>query len=575
MVDNDWNGFNWYTYVRLSNGLVAESFINDVRKLVAKNTSSIKSAYFLQRLEDIHLYSNIKSELERNSNSDFVHILAWIGVFILIVGLVNFINFLIVVAVQRYKEVGVYKVNGASAGSLFFSFFIEALFWIVLSICFSAFVIQSVLPTVNSIFGVNLNFDLSLSNLIFIVFVAISLTVITAAIPAYYYCRFEPLVVLKRSFQGDVQPTIRKVMVATQIFVTAIFLVMMLTISRQLDFIYTSDLGFEKEQHIVLTGVENGEAIKNELLHLPEIMNVSFASSLPGDQSMFFNATVKGSSKSTIIDYAFVDDDYFEVLGLTLTEGRMFSRQQPPDRKSFPMIINQTAARVLGIEGNAVGSKITPNPKSETPVYFEVIGVVKDFNFSTLYQEVKPYLFSFTRTTDKLIVKTTKRNQETIRKIEGVWKENIKNKPLDYYFLDDRLQSQYSHEEKFKNLLWLLTAITLFITCSGLISVASLLISRRQKEFGIRKVMGASVVNLFHSVCLEYLQLTLISIALSFPLAIYLSEKWLAFFAYKVPFTGQELILATITLFVATVLMISYQSLKMLSIAPAESLRHD
>lgn len=576
-IDQEWNGYNWYTYVKVLTDQKIESLTTEIQQRVDKNSPELRAEYFFQPLTDIHLHSKLKSELESNGSFAFVNILTVTGFFILLVGLINFINLSMVRVLHRSKEAGINKVNGATHRKLFTDYFIESILIMVVAELMSLLLVIQFLPHINSFFDIAISFQqMDRSQVAIWIPLFVLLCMGAATMPAIYYAKVSPIKVLKGDYQNGGQAGFRKMLIVFQFVVVTVLLVSIVVIHRQMQFMRNSSLGFDKNQLLVLSGADGGEETKNRFLQLPEVIKASFANSLPGEKNMFFMAAVKGSSRTTIMDYSLVDYDYFDVLGLKIIEGRSFSRDFPSDRTTFPLIVNETAAHVLGLSSKVVGTEITPNPKDTNPMYFKIIGVVKDFNFNTFHEEIKPYLFTFSPTSTNLVLKLSSNDySSTLKRIKSVWKDVYKSKPFDFYFLDESFYSNYKEEERFQTFLLWLTVVTIAIACSGLLAVSSFLISKKKREVGIRKAMGATSLLIFSSLCMEYIWLSLISIIISFPLSFFIAKQWLSNFAYQVPVNGIEFVIAATTLIILSVGMVSYQSLKMASTSPVEILRSE
>ena len=581
-LDTDWNGYNWYTYLKLKPKTDVTEFEKKLQGLIERNKVVLKANYFIQHLTDIHLHSNLKSELETNGSFSFNRILVYVGGFLLLVGIVNFINLSVVRVLFRAKEFGISKISGAMNFNLFFNFLSESFVLVFVSFNVAIILIYLILSSFNSRFGMMLSLnelkDPIIAITCFIILLVIG--VLSTAFPALYFARLNLVKILKGGFNaGNHGVWLRKSLVVFQFIVTAVMISGNVIIYRQMDFLKNQDLGFDKEQILILPGISedlHGDVVKEKFLQLPEVKKIAFASSLPGDQNMFFMAAAKGSTQNTIMDYAFVDYDYIDLLDLKITQGRNFSREYLTDETDFPLIINETAARILGLDGNAVGSEITPNPKALKPIYFKIIGVIKDFHFTTFHEEIKPFMLSLSPQGPNLILKLrTDKYSATLDKLENIWKENIKNIPFDYRFLDDSFYKKYKAEENLQIFFIGLTLVTMLIASSGLFAIATLLINKRKLEIAIRKVMGASTKNVYRLIGQEYVNLVSLSVLLSIPIAFILMKTWLENFVYRIDISIVDFVIVAFISVTLCLLIVSYQAVKIAIMDPLKTLRSE
>lgn len=579
--DSEWNGYNWYTYIKIQKETASSELENKIQALIERNQVELKANYFIQPLSDIHLHSNLKSELKPNGSYSFIKILVFVGGFLLLVGLINFVNLSIVQALHRAKEAGISKILGATRQTLLMNFLFESMLMVIISFAVSLGITYWLLPEFNSLFSIELSLSglLQFKIVLLITGLLLLIAILSGLFPAIYFSRLNPVKILKGVFQQEGHGIrLRKALVLFQ-FVAAIALLSGITIIyRQMQFLKEHDLGFDKEHLMVLTGErdQNYSMLKEKLLQLPEIKGVTQAGAMPGDVNQFFMAFPKGSDKSTIIDFAFVDYDFVDVMKLKIIKGRDFSRDISSDASSFPLIINETAVRLLGLTENAVGAEIAAQPASENPRYFKIIGVVKDFHFAKLHEPIKPITYSLSTRGDNLVLKlTTKNYSSTVGKIQDIWKENQKDKPFDYYFFDEAFNSKYTMEENFQAFFTGLGVVTMMIACSGLFAIAAFLMLKRKKEVGIRKAMGASVQNVYYLLSKEYVHLIAVALFISIPVAWWLMDTWLTHFAYRIKISPSEFLITAGVTLVFTLITISYHSVKMAILNPRDTLQSE
>jgi putative ABC transport system permease protein len=491
-------------------------------------------------------------------------------------------------AAKRASEIGIRKAMGAFRTSLMTQILGEALIIVVIAILISTILVQLALPIFNEVSGKHIT--LNRGNILYFSSALLILTVITGLIagsyPAFYLSSFKPAEVLKGKLAlGNASGRLRQTLVVLQ-FVVAIFLVCgMLVISRQLSFMKEKDLGFNPEAKIIIP-LRTAEAkqkyvpLRNEVEQMSSVHAVSAAAYPPGSQifndMMFYMEG--GSMDNAILNRRNrIDAGYMELLGIKLIAGRGFTDNREAEKGQ--LILNRTSAKKFGVEPEKmIGQKLYFDWQGEKYT-FQVIGVMEDFNQTSLKDPILPIMFEMADTTTNHNFMIASVNpsgfSESVAAIENIWKEQVSDAPFEYTFLDDNLQQQYNEDRRISRIITYFSVISMIICSLGLYGLSSFMAERRLKEIGVRKVMGASVSQIMSMMSKEFVRLVLIAFAIAIPLSWYAMQKWLEGFEYKTSLNIAPFIYAGLSALVIALLTISYESLKAANTDPAKTLRNE
>lgn len=592
---NSWVSNNiFYTYVKTKPGVVQSSFDKKLDAWYqARAGEQLKAAgfgkrFWLQPLKDIYLRSTITNVFHAKGNITYLYILGSIAAFILLIACINFMNLSTARSERRAKEVGVRKVMGAIKQSLVWQFLGESLIMCIIAMGLSLLLVSLLLPYFNYLTQKELQpFDQP-SLLLWIAVLTLSTGLLAGLYPAFYLSAFKPVSVLKGKIINHFSATaIRKGLVVFQFTVSICLIFGAIVIWQQLNFLKKQNLGFNKEHKLVLPltlGFKNSEtnytALKNELSKMPQVQSVSAASAYPGIPNLndlLFFAEGKTVRDFVDIHLASVEHNYIPTLGLELTQGRSFSSDIRADSQSI--ILNHAAIKQLGYDpATAVGKKIYYD-FARFKGSFNIIGVVKDFNYESLHSDIRPYGFTsaFFGNRFGYVIANLKTDDyaATLAGVEKIWKKVIPDAPFNYSFLDQDFQNHYEKDRLTSRIVLNFTFITILIACLGLFGLAAFSAEQRTREIGIRKVLGASVANITRLLSKDFLRLVVIALLIASPLAWYIMNEWLQNFAYKVDiswwmFAGAGLVAVVIAL--ATV---SFQAIKAALANPVKSLRPD
>ncbi|HEX8332680.1 MAG TPA: ABC transporter permease [Segetibacter sp.] len=587
----EWYGLN--NYIKLRKGADADALQAKFQEYVKPFLKGEGASYkpFFQSLNKIHLYSSdFKYDFSLRGNITYVKGLTIIAIFILLIACFNFINLATAKSLQRAKEVGVRKTIGAGRKQLILQFIGETVLFAFISICISVAVTYLVLPSLNQFTEKHISFNLFTNPVIALSLVGLTLVVgiLAGFYPALVLSSFQPVKVLKGAFISDATPGkipwLRHGLVVIQFSLSVLLIISAIVVIRQVNYLHNKDLGFNKEQLMFfpMRGdvKKNYESFKNEIAESPGVSSVSVGYGFPGD--IFGDGLItvqerpsQAPVKATLM---MVDEDYIKTLGLQLIAGRDFSKEIKTD-KDAAFIINETAAKDLGFASpeKAVGQTLNwPTwAKQDSLKKAQVVGVVKDFHFKSLYDKVEPAILQiYPMAYSKVAVKVkTAGLENTLAHVKNTWSRFTSDFPIEYNFLDESYAKMYKADDKLRSLLTIFTAITIFVGCLGLFGLAAYAAERRRKEVGIRKVLGASVKGIVFHLSKDFIKLVFVALLIASPLAAYFMNEWLQDFPYRINISWWIFALAAIIAVVIAIITISFQAIKAAIANPVSSLR--
>lgn len=535
--------------------------------------------FALQALTDIHLNSYTSNEFEPGGNALYVYIFAGIAVFMLIVACINFINLSTAAASRRAKEVGVRKVVGSGRFRLVWQFLSESLLTTFFALVLAWGLLQLTLPVFNSISGKELSFSpeqlLALSGL------GLVTGLLAGAYPAFYLSSFQPAAVLKGKLRVRPGSTgLRSGLVVFQFFISVTLITGTIVVFRQMKFIQNKDIGYNKDQLITIPNSyllgKNEQVFRQQMLQDPRVASATVSWYKPAGPSFYNNSLAypEGNDHTIVngVDYH-VDEDYIPTMEMKMVAGRNFSKELKTD--SSAIILNETAVKALGwVPETAVGKKVVIQNSHKGSHYpFQVVGVVKNFNFKSLHEAVSP-LFMTLHPEGGLIFKVeTTDIAGLLAAMKEHWEGYSTGEPFTYTFMDDLFMKTYLAEQKTGTVLNIFSVLTIFVACLGLFGLATHTAEQRTKEIGIRKVLGASVMQVTGMLSREFLKLVLVASLVAFPVAWWGANRWLESFAYRIELGWWVFVAAGLMAVLVALLTVSGQAIRAAVANPVKSLR--
>jgi putative ABC transport system permease protein len=507
-----------------------------------------------------------------------------IALFVILIACINYINLATSRSSLRAKEIGVRKVTGANRSSLVRQFLIESVITSSIAFVIALFLAFLLLPAINQLTQKQLIlFSVENSGwLLGGLSAAIGVGLIAGIYPALYLSSFKPISVIKRMKLTERGAfNLRKALVVLQFSISVILITGTLIIIKQVNYVQEARLGINKDQVMIIQGTgqlgsrANSAAFKNELLEIPAVKNIAGADGVVGGLNWTNALRPKGSDKEVLVNFLSVGYDYFKVMEMDIKEGRSFSDKFPgdtlqaglrgtTDRNSGAIILNETAVKDFPLSSPVIGQQLAWNDDEDTTYYVTVVGVVKDFHFTSLRNEIKPFAFVVEPPRENLLmVKISGSDmQNTIATIEKKWGKYSPDRPFQYSFLDETYSKLYQSERRFNKVFLYLTGLAILIACLGLFGLAAFTAEQRTVEIGIRKVVGASVSGIVTLLSKDFVKLVLISIVIALPIAWYTMNKWLQDFAYRVSIEWWVFVLAAMIAILIALVTVSFQAIK-------------
>ncbi|WP_185154249.1 ABC transporter permease [Fulvivirga sp. M361] len=597
MDDTNWSWFSMHTYIRASDALPPEQIQLKLAKrlddiilghvvpfLGEPETTSDGVKYHLMPVRDIHLYSHFLREMQPNGDIKYVYVFGLVALLILLVACINFVNLATAQVVRRGREVGVRKVMGSSSEVVILQFILESVMFSM-----AALVLALGLVELGVIFAEQ-NFQFHITVGLFerwelitsVVGVALFFGVFAGLYPAIMLTAFRPAQVLKSKVpMSSGKPFFRNALVIFQFCISIGLIMATGIVNDQLNYMKTKNLGFDKENVLVIPNdreiEEERAAFQQALLSYTEITGVSFSSGIPSlDRFMVRDFSLKANKGSQGMRWFEADATFAGTLGLSFLEGRNFQVQATSD--SFGILLNQRAVHELGLE-EPVGSEVVINQGSDDERTVQVLGVVRDFNFESLHKRVKPLAIEFLRDytfKDYISIRIAAGStEEAVKIIKGVWSDFEPQVPLTYSFLDQDFDALFKSEEQLAQLFRVFSILAAIIAGMGLFGLAAYMIQHRNKEIGVRKVLGASTTSVLIMLLKNFMQLSFIGLVIASCLVFFGVREWLNTFAYRTDIHLERFITGGIVAGVITVGAVIYQVVKTALESPLSALKED
>lgn len=596
--ETNWSSNNYATYLLLGNARLKEELQTNIPSFINKHYgAAIKrhtghdptqppsktNLLHLQNLTDIHLYSNLNSEFEQNGDITNVYLFSAIAVFILLIACINFMNLATAKSSKRAKEIGMRKVLGAYKKQLVYQFIGESLFITFFAVIISIGLLEAALPALNNFIGKELavNYTQNFAAVGGIFLIALLVGLISGSYPAFLLSSFKPSSVLKGNSQpGSGRSLFRTTLVVAQFTISIVLIISMSVVSNQMEYFKNKKLGFNKDQIVILPASEsmreNLDGFKSILLQNPNITSAATSDLIPSDKLLNSWGAERYENNSTVplgfrLAVVQVDNDFIDTYQFKLLAGRKFSREFSTDDSSS-YIINEFAAKRLGWSPDeAIGKPLVYGDVPGT-----IVGVLADFNFESLHNEVSPIIFVNTKTNGRnFSIRLSGNIPAAIDFLIGIWEKYNPDYPFEYSFLNEDFDSLYKSEEQLGEIFGVFSFLAVFIACLGLLGLASFAAEQKTKEIGIRKVLGATVTNIVSRFTFEFVKLILIANIIAWPIAYYGMNLWLNNFAYKSDITISIFISAGVIALLMAVATISFQAVKASLTNPAKTLKYE
>jgi putative ABC transport system permease protein len=598
----DYLSHNFNTYIVLQDGVDHKAFEKNFTAYIdkyvmpqAKQLMQISSMeeftkagnhleYSLIPATDIHLKSDRTAELGANGNIQYVYIFSAAALLVLLLACINFMNLSTARSANRAKEVGIRKVLGSDKRALIGQFLVESTLMSVFSLAVAILIAWMILPFFNDISGKTLQIGLLLQGkfLVFLLVLPFVIGLLAGSYPAFFLSAFKPILVLKGKLNAGFKTSrLRNALVVVQFSISIMLIIGTVVVFNQLNYIRTTRLGFQKDQVLNIFNTNslgnNTDAFKNEVLRMSGVKMATQSAYLPvpssRNNSTFSRQAVIDSRSGINLQVWVIDQDYIPAMGMEMAKGRAFTREFLGDSSSI--IINESTARLLGYP-NPIGQKLYSSfdNNSNAMLAYTIIGVVKDFHYESMRENIGPLCMTLGRSTRITSFKVdTKNVQPLIQQIEAKWKAMNPSMPFSYQFMDDAFDNMYHAEQRVGKVAISFAILAIAIACLGLFGLITYAAEQRTREIGIRKVLGASISSIVTLLSKDLLVLILISTLFAFPLAWFAMHRWLQDFAYRIDISWWVFATAAAGALLIAFLTVSFQAIKAALANPVKSLR--
>lgn len=581
-MDN-WGWCNFLVYFEMQDSFSKTDVEERISQILMSvdNPNAPTTAFTIQNIVDIHLYSShFPEDIQPQNSIIYVLIFSAIGLLILFIASFNYVNLFTANATTRLTEISVRKTFGASRRRLATQFIFESILVFFVSFCVSLLLVSIALPLFNGLSGKALSFSFLANPNIILGLLGMIVVVGTLAgwYPAFILSSFSPTGVLKSSYKSGSGFQIKKLLIGTQFTIVIALMACAIIMFRQISFLETKNLGFDKE--VIITAVfDYGDetkynTLKNELLSKSYVSSVSVASRIPsGSLSNQSYVLPEGQEEQTLIPYVHINFDYFETLGIKPIQGRLFSKDFKTDA-SESVILNNAAVNMLGIKGNPIGQNI----KIQWPISNrKIVGVIGDVHFESLYNKIKPAVFVINYPdVYHIIVKVIPSDKiGSMKAITEICQSIYPDEVIEFSFLDTILEQRYQKDYKTFQLMGFFAALAILLACMGLLGVSTFMISSRTKEIGIRKVNGAKVFEIIQMLNIGFVKWIAIAFIIATPLAYYAMSRWLESFAYQTKLNWWVFGISGLLTVIIVLSTVSWVTFRAARRNPVESLRYE
>jgi putative ABC transport system permease protein len=599
----NWLSNNYYTYFLLKKGTNPENFERKIKQeLIAHAGPQLKAitgvsleqflsagnsfGYLLEPLTSIHLNSHLDYELEQNGNMATVYIFSAIAIAILLIACINFINLATARSEKRGKEVGIRKTLGAPRSHLVVQFIAESVLISGSAVILATGLVELLLPLFSEALDEKLNFDLFTSpwSIPILIGLAIVVGIIAGGYPAFYLSSFRPVDAMKsEKKKSGTQSFLRNGLVVFQFAISIALFIGSFVIYNQLRYVQTKSLGFDKEENVVIYRTDDlAERLpffEHELRENKDIISVTNSGAIPGNQWGDSGFWLEGTGVEKLVDLQTMscDLDFAKTYDLQMADGRFFSKDHPSD--SDAVVVNQEVQKAFGLKKIIGKYLVLPGETRADQRRLEVIGVMKDFNYHSLHEPIRPLVIGLLKKSNVgpfVTVHLAPGNHlKTIAYIENAWKKYAGAEEFNFNFLDESLQKLYATDQRTSKIAGAFSVLAIFIACLGLLGLAAFITEQRTKEIGIRKVLGASVPEVITLLSAQFAKWVLIANVVAWPLAYYVMNNWLNNFAYRTSMSIWIFAASGALALVIALLTVSSHAIKAATANPVKSLRYE
>lgn len=580
-----WGNFGVFTYLLFPENTDVEAFemkmqaMYDTYMKPIFEQMNINIEYVLEPLTRIHLYSTNAQEPEPTGSITYVYIFAIVAVFLVLIAAMNYMNLSTARSTRRAREVGLRKVVGSGRATIIMQFLSESVLFTLFSLVISAVLLMLLIPKFNTLAGRSFDIDVIYSPMVIltIAVVFIIVGILGGSYPAFFLSRFSPVTVLKGEItQGSAGSLFRKVLVIIQFTVSVIMIICTLVVFRQLNYLKNMDQGFDQSNVITLQlegdMVRKYPVLKQALL---ENKNIKFVTSTntpigEGSGKVIFNVETDQGMDQRGVNFAVVDHDFVETLGIKIAEGRDFQSEMPSDTL-YSAVVNETFVDRMAWK-EPLGKKVELGDSNTLRA--QVVGVMKDYHQTGMYNEVESLILVYREFNPVIYIKFNGENSsETLDFIATTWNDIFPDQPYNFAYLTDRFNGQFEADEKRGLIFTLFTLLAIFIACLGLFGLASYMVEQRTKEIGIRKVFGANESTIMKLISKDFLVLVIVGIIIAVPVAWYFMDNWLQNYVYKTRISVVLITVAALLTLIITFITISYKAYQASVLDPASSIR--
>ncbi|HPR17905.1 MAG TPA: FtsX-like permease family protein, partial [Candidatus Cloacimonadota bacterium] len=593
LYDDNWGQFGVdYTYFLASEKIDVKQFDEKLSDLVSAHTNSAMAFMInlmTQPLNDIYFHSHINIELQPSGDIQQVYLFAAVAFLIMFIACLNFMNLSTARSAHRAKEVGMRKVFGSNKSQLIRQFLGESVVMTMISVILGLIIFSFFYPELNNFIGqeLSVNYLKNPVTILVIMVLAVIVGILAGIYPAFFLSRFKPITAIQAQ-SGKTKTLFRKVMVITQFTIAITLITVTLTIFQQISFVRHKDLGFDKEQKLILDLPEgysgsDAEILKQEVLSVPGVEMASACFTPPGSGgALVMNAITDDGDPETppqgvMINALTCDYDYIPLLGLELTEGRNFDENIPSDAVSA-LILNEAAVKEYGLQ-NPIGSEFNlPLGQKDDNAKSIVIGVLKDFHYRSLREKISPVVLALNNEHfSKVLIKYNDKTNlpELIEAVKVKWEALFPGEEFHYSFVDEDYDLLYRPEEKMGKLFLFFSLLIVFVACLGIFGLASYLSEQRCREIGIRKVMGSSTAGIVKLLTADFTKWVMAANLLAVPIAWYAMNKWLQNYAYRTPMSFWLFAFSGLITLIIALLTISSQTIKAANTNPVITLKYE